>query len=65
MNARPDTAVLLERAYRLALVLHDRQQAACTPAEDEVDPSAFEKLALAAELLSLLDDARAALVCVH
>ena len=64
MNAPTDTAVLLERAYRLALVLHGRQ-AACTPAEGDVDDGAFEQLALAAELLALLDDARAALVRGH
>jgi hypothetical protein len=64
MNAPPDTAALLERAYRLALVLHGRQ-AARTPADGEVDDGAFEQLALAAELLALLDDARAGLVRGH
>jgi hypothetical protein len=53
------TARLLERAYRIALVLHGRSAA---PADGDVDPRAFEQLALAAELVSLLDDARAGLV---
>ena len=56
------TARLLERAYRLALVLHGRQADASAPAEGDVDPRAFEQLALAAELVALLDDARAGLV---
>lgn len=62
MNSPHDTAVLLERAYRLALVLHDRQSDATRPAGDDVDAGAFEQLALSAELLALLDDARAGLV---
>jgi hypothetical protein len=56
------TALLLERAYRLALVLHGRQADASAPDEGDVDPRAFEQLALAAELVALLDDARAGLV---
>jgi hypothetical protein len=56
------TAVLLERAYRIALLLHDRQPGSSGPADGDVDPRAFEQLALAAELVTLLDDARAALV---
>jgi hypothetical protein len=56
------TALLLERAYRLALVLHGRQSDASAPAEGDVDPHAFEQMALAAELVALLDDARAGLV---
>jgi hypothetical protein len=56
------TALLLERAYRLALVLHGRHSDASAPDEGDVDPRAFEQLALAAELVALLDDARAGLV---
>ena len=57
------TALLLERAYRLALVLHGRQaDDAPAPDEGDIDPRAFEQLALAAELVALLDDARAGLV---
>jgi len=62
MNTPPDTAVLLERAYRLALVLQGRQADAAQPADGDVDPHAFEQLALATELLALLDDARAGLL---
>ena len=57
-----DTALLLERAYRIALVLHGRQAGSAPPPDGDVDPRAFEQLALAAELVTLLDDARAGLV---
>ena len=56
------TALLLERAYRIALVLQARQAGSAAPTEGDVDPRAFEHLALAAELVTLLDDARAGLV---
>lgn len=56
------TAGLLERAYRIALVLHGRQAGSAAATDGDVDPRAFEQLALAAELVSLLDDARAGLV---
>ena len=62
MNTPTDTAALLERAYRLALVLHDRQADAADAADGELDPRSFEQLALASELLALLDDARAGLL---
>jgi hypothetical protein len=60
-TAMNHTAGLLERAYRIALVLHGHQ-AGSAPTDGDVDPRAFEQLALAAELVSLLDDARAGLV---
>lgn len=47
--------VLLERAYRLALLL----DGACRDTRDE---AAFERAVLSGELLALLDDARAACV---
>jgi hypothetical protein len=61
-NTMNNTALLLERAYRIALVLQARQASSAAPTEGDVDPRAFEQLALAAELVTLLDDARAGLV---
>lgn len=58
---REQVAALLERAYRMALVLQGRvcATAACT-AEDPAH--SFEQVAVAAELVAILDDARAALL---
>ncbi len=50
-----EAAALLERAYRMALLLQGRLG-------DCTDEAAFEPMALARELLSLLDDARVALL---
>ena len=61
-NTMNHTALLLERAYRIALVLQARQAGSAAPTEGDVDPRTFEQLALAAELVTLLDDARAGLV---
>jgi hypothetical protein len=61
-NTMNHAALLLERAYRIALVLQARQTGSAAPTDGDVDPRAFEQLALAAELVTLLDDARAALV---
>lgn len=47
------SGALLERAYRLALLLDE----ACRAARDD---AAFDRAVLSAELLALLDDARAA-----
>lgn len=52
------TAALMERAYALALVLRERVDARAIAA----DP--FEHRVLAAELVALLDEARASLLRV-
>lgn len=55
------TAALLERAYRMALVLQGRL--GDTPDEAvDVSPSAFEVFAVASELVAVLDEVRSALV---
>jgi hypothetical protein len=54
-------AALLERAYRMALLLQGRVCAAgAGTAEDPAH--SFEQVAVAAELVAILDDARAALL---
>lgn len=60
LRGREPAAALLERAYRIALVLCER----CGHAgmTNEADTPTFERQVLAAELLALLDEARAALL---
>jgi hypothetical protein len=54
-------AALLERAYRMALLLQGCVCAAgARTAEDPAHP--FDQVAVAAELVAILDDARAALL---
>ena len=60
LRAREPAAALLERAYRMALLLQARCAAATTA--DDAAGAGFERHALAAELLALLDEARAALL---
>ena len=50
-----DAAALLERAYRMALLLQGRLATGA-------DEAAFEPMTLAGELVTLLDDARVALL---
>lgn len=57
---REAAAALLERAYRMALLLQARCAAAAAAPETEDDR--FERHVLAAELLAVLDEARAALL---
>jgi hypothetical protein len=52
------TAALLERAYRMALVL----QSCCRREREPVTEHLFERVALSAELVEVLDEARAALL---
>jgi hypothetical protein len=58
---REQVAALLERAYRMALLMQGR---VCTAgAGTAEDPAhSFEQVAMAAELVAILDDARAALL---
>lgn len=58
-----ETAALLERAYRMALVLQGR---VCAAGADVVDIPAhsFEQIAVVAELLAILDEARVSLLAV-
>ena len=65
MNERADdarrleaTAALLERAYRMALLLQDQ----CRQRAKADDEAGFAACMLTAELVALLDDARAGLL---
>jgi len=60
-DALADSAALLERAYRLALVLQDRLGQGEVPAHGAQAPW-FEGATLSSELVTLLDDARATLL---
>lgn len=55
------TAVLLERAYRMALLLRSRLAAPGRHAADD-EGTDFEGLAVASELLDLIDEVRAGLL---
>ena len=60
-GSREQAAALLERAYRMALVL----QGQCGRAEIEslgISSEAFEPFAVASELVAVLDEARVALL---
>jgi hypothetical protein len=58
---REQVAALLERAYRMALLLQGHACAAGAGSAE--DPAhSFEQVAMTAELVALLDDARAALL---
>jgi len=57
---RERIAPLLERAYRMALVLQARSQPWTGTAD--IQAPAFERFAIAAELVELLDEARAVLL---
>jgi hypothetical protein len=52
------TAALLERAYRMALLLQEQ----CAPGPAPAVEAGFAARALAAELVALLDEARVALL---
>jgi hypothetical protein len=56
---REKTAALLERAYRMALVLQGR---ICAGEVGVVQAHAFEQIAVATELVAMLDEARVALL---
>lgn len=51
-------AALLERAYRMSLLLQEQ----CAPGPGPADEAGFTARTLAAELVALLDDARVALL---
>jgi hypothetical protein len=55
------TAALLERAYRMALMLQGRVCAGDLEVAD-VQVDAFEQFAVATELVAILDEARVALL---
>lgn len=55
------TAALLERAYRLALVLQSRTSRGDGEVRD-VPAGAFEEYVIAGELVAVLDEARVGLV---
>lgn len=53
------SAALVERAYRMALVLHDLALHGAPDAQADA-PLAFERIAISTELVDLLDEARSA-----
>jgi hypothetical protein len=66
MDGRPgqreeEASALLERAYRMALILQSRLCAGELEATD-IQAEAFEQFAIAKELVAVLDEARAALL---
>ena len=66
-DERCELAVLLERAYRLALWLHDAERVdrpggAVTPDEPGASQAAFAVHVASSELVDVLDEARARLV---
>ncbi len=63
-DERCELAVLLERAYRLALWLNDAEAAGGIdlPDDGEVSRATFSKQVASSELLDVLDEARARLV---
>ena len=61
IEGQEKTAALLERAYRMALVLQGRACAGDLEVAD-VHADAFEQFAVAAELVAILDEARVVLL---
>lgn len=66
MDGRPglqeeEASALLERAYRMALVLESRLCAG-DPETADIQAAAFEQFAIAKELVAVLDEVRAMLV---
>lgn len=59
--AKEKAAALLERAYRMALVLQGRACSGDVEAAD-VQAGAFEQFAVVMELVAILDEARVALL---
>lgn len=56
--APDELAALLERAYRLALWLHDSGR----PVEGDTTPAVFASFVASSELVELLDEARVRLI---
>lgn len=63
-NERCELAALLERAYRLALWLHDAERVdrVETPRDSGESPASFAVHVASSELVDVLDEARARLV---